>query len=99
MGERAESARQGLMTLLAQGPATLRELSKLASLTEKEVADHLPHIEKSAKRTRQKLNIEPACCHKCAFCFEQRKRAKTPSRCPKCKSERIQPARFELIDR
>ena len=87
------------MDRLALAPSTLRELSQAVSLSEKEIADHLPHIAKSAKRNRQRLEIEPARCHRCDFVFASRTRPKTPSRCPACKNERIQPAQFSLVDR
>ena len=99
MDEKAASARQALVDELTRGPATLRDLSGAVSLSEKEVADHLPHIAKSAKRRQLRFVIEPAKCHRCDFVFENRSRPKTPSRCPACKSERIEPPRFSLVTR
>lgn len=98
MSERSESPRQAIREALTHGPVSLRELSGAVSLSEKEIAEHLPHIEKSAKRAGQKYCVEPSKCAKCGFSFEGRSRAKTPSRCPKCKNERIRAARFWLED-
>ncbi len=36
----------------------------------------------------------PATCKKCGYQFTDRERLKKPSRCPRCKSERIDPPRF-----
>jgi predicted Zn-ribbon and HTH transcriptional regulator len=99
MSERTESARQALTEALSRGPSTLRELSQAVGLTEKEVAEHLPHVQKSAKRAKQLFVVDPATCHRCGFTFTDRKRFKTPSRCPSCKSERIHAARFSLAER
>ncbi len=93
------SARQRLTEALLLDAATLRELSQATSMSEREVASHLPHVQKSAERAGHRFRVEPAQCSKCKFTFEQRSKAKTPSRCPKCKNERIVPARFSLVQR
>lgn len=87
------------MAALELGPSTLRDLSRAVSLTEKEVAEHLPHIDKSAKRRGQRFVVDPARCHRCDYVFKERTRTTTPSRCPACKNERIQAARFSLVPR
>ena len=73
---------------------TLRDLSQIVSISESEAAQHLPHVERTARRAGKRLRIEPASCHACAFIFETRRRYTTPSRCPSCRSERIAAARF-----
>lgn len=99
MDERGESARQALVAALLLGPSTLRDLSRAVSLSEKEVAAHLPHIDKSAKRSGLRFVVEPARCHRCDYVFGERTRTTTPSRCPSCKNERIGAARFSLAPR
>jgi predicted Zn-ribbon and HTH transcriptional regulator len=71
----------------------LREISKLFGIKEKEVLDHLIHIEKSAHRG---FTVEPASCRQCGFSFKKRTRLSTPGRCPVCKSEHISPPRFKI---
>jgi predicted Zn-ribbon and HTH transcriptional regulator len=71
----------------------LREISKLFGIKEKEVLDHLNHIEKSAHRG---FTVEPASCQQCGFSFKKRTRLSTPGRCPVCKSEHIPPPRFKI---
>jgi predicted Zn-ribbon and HTH transcriptional regulator len=97
MTERSESVRTALCETLRRGPATLRDLSAAVGIGEKEVAEHMPHIEKSARHDGERLEVTAPVCHKCGFTFEGRGRAKTPSRCPSCKSERIKPPCFELV--
>jgi predicted Zn-ribbon and HTH transcriptional regulator len=72
----------------------LREISKLVEIKEKEVLDHLTHIEKSAHH--RGFTVEPASCQECGFSFKKRTRLSTPSRCPVCKSEHISPPRFKI---
>jgi predicted Zn-ribbon and HTH transcriptional regulator len=72
----------------------LREISQLFGIKEKEVLDHLMHIEKSAHR--RSFNVEPASCQQCGFSFKKRTRLSTPGRCPVCKSEHISPPRFKI---
>ncbi len=88
-----ESVRQRLLTRLRWGPTTLRELALEVELNERETADHLAHAIRSLD-PGEKLRETPAECRACGFVFRKRERLKTPSRCPGCRSERIQPASF-----
>ncbi|GAB4261848.1 MAG: hypothetical protein Kow0092_11700 [Deferrisomatales bacterium] len=85
------TARQRLAERLRRGPATVRELARELGLREAEVADHLEHVARSL-RPGERLAEEPAACLACGFAFRGRRRVRTPSRCPRCKSERIAPA-------
>lgn len=71
-------------------PKTLKELSRELSLSEKEL---VPLLEKLGQ-SRGGLSIEPARCIGCGFEFRGRSRVAKPSRCPECRSERIDPPRF-----
>ena len=94
--ERHETGRQALRAVLGPTPASIKELSTLAGLREKEVLEHLEHLERSLKAEGTKLIVLPARCVACGFAFRDRDRLKRPSRCPQCKSERIEPPRFGL---
>jgi len=72
----------------------LREISQLFGIKEKEILDHLNHIERSAHH--RGFTVEPASCQQCDFSFKKRTRLNTPSRCPVCKSEHISPPRFKI---
>ena len=91
--ERPQTVRQALREALRRGPYTARELSAEVGIREKEVVEHLDRL--SGVRA-ERLVIEPARCNDCAFVFKKRERASRPSRCPRCKSERIDAPAFRL---
>jgi transcriptional regulator len=80
--------RQRIVELLEQGEYTARDLSKLLSVREKEVYEHLEHVQLSLGA---KVNViaHPPRCLDCGFTFLKRKRFTAPSRCPMCRSEAI----------
>lgn len=86
--------RQEIIRLLEEGPHTARELSQKIGAREKEVLDHLPHVAKSLAAGRHPLSITPARCLACGHSFRDRRRFTTPSRCPRCRGERIEPPVF-----
>jgi predicted Zn-ribbon and HTH transcriptional regulator len=92
--EALETARVRLRELLRQGPATARELSERAHLSEKEVRQHLQHLIRSAGARSEIVTVEPARCEGCGFVFEGRDRLGKPGRCPVCRGSRIHPPRF-----
>lgn len=79
---------------------TAKEISGAAGLSEKEVAGHLAHIQKSVSASREgerlRFVVEPSVCLSCGFVFKKRERLKTPSRCPLCRSEEISEMRFGI---
>ncbi len=80
--------RQRLLQILRERELTAREISRLLGIREKEVYEHLPHVEKSV-RSGATLISRAARCLDCGFVFKNRKRFTTPSRCPACRSESI----------
>ncbi|MFO7566673.1 MAG: transcriptional regulator [Enhygromyxa sp.] len=94
---RSETVRETLRRALREGPATLQELSGHVRVAEKQLLEHLEHLRRSlAGRGVERLEVEPARCLACGFCFDARKRLSKPSRCPQCKSTRVTPPRFSL---
>ena len=89
--------REKLHAALLEGPVTLRDLSQIVGLKEREIIDHLEHVRRSARRSGERFVIEPAACVACGMSFEDRRRFTKPSRCPRCKSERIRAPRFHLV--
>lgn len=75
---------------------TARELSALVQIREKDVIPHLEHLEKSLRRSGQRLAIQPSECLQCGFRFEKRRRMSKPSACPRCRCQRIDPPVFRL---
>jgi predicted Zn-ribbon and HTH transcriptional regulator len=88
--------RAAIAAALRGPPLSAREISALVSLSERDVIAHLEHLERSLAHAAEQLRVLPARCVQCQFSFDQRTRRSRPSRCPKCKSERIEPARFAI---
>lgn len=88
--------RQRMAELLQSGWFSLRELSQELGIREREVLEHLEHVARSA-RSGNALRIEHSRCQSCGFFFGKRGRLSAPSRCPICKSERLTPPRFTLM--
>ncbi len=91
--ERAETARQAIRRALEGREATARELSAVVGAPEKEIVAHLDSLARSREVS---LVVAPAACIGCGFRFAKRERAARPSRCPRCRGERITPPRFSL---
>ncbi|MET0341519.1 MAG: transcriptional regulator [Polyangiales bacterium] len=73
-------------------------MSILVGAPQKELIDHLAHLERSLARGEERLVVEPARCLACDFAFTERTRLAKPSRCPRCKSSRITLPRFAVSD-
>ena len=91
-----QTIRQQIINLLSVDEFTLRDLSQALSIPEKEVVDHLGHIERSVQRFGNKLVVTPYKCLSCGFVFEKRSRFSKPGRCPDCKNSHIQTACYHI---
>jgi transcriptional regulator len=89
-----QTVRQRLADLLRTEELTAHELSQRAGIPEHDVAGHLRHLEHTLTQTSERLRTLAPFCIQCGFCFEQRAKHTRPSRCPRCKSERLAPPRF-----
>lgn len=88
-----QTRRQRIADYLAEGAITLPELAELLGMRVKDVADDLEHLRRSWKG---RLVIEPAECPGCGERFRDRTRFTRPSRCPRCKGERVTWPRIRL---
>ena len=88
------TVRDRIREALEQGPLTSLQISQDVGIHQGEVAEHLRHLARSLAHRGQALEVEPAQCLSCGFTFEERGRFRRPSRCPQCRSERLQPPRF-----
>lgn len=89
--EKRQTTRQEIIENLKERPHTISDLSKAVGTSEKEIVEQLSHIQKAGA-----LQIDPPTCIACGFEFNQRQRLKKPSRCPKCKSNRISTPSFSF---
>jgi predicted Zn-ribbon and HTH transcriptional regulator len=90
--------RQQIAQLLVQGPWGFHELRRELELTVQQLEDDLRHLARSARHGPARLQVEPARCSGCGFEFGDPKRRHfhPPSRCPRCRSERITGPRLSL---
>jgi len=94
--ERGETLRAALREALLGRALTPREISARTSMREKDVAEHLVHLEKSLRKQGERLRVEPARCLACENEIGGRGRFTTPGRCPRCRSERVAPPAFKV---
>jgi len=95
--ESTSTVRERIAHALRAAQLTAHEISERASVQEREVAEHLRHLEHSLIHSGEQLHVSAPHCIKCSFEFNQRERHSRPSRCPRCKSERISPPRFQIL--
>ena len=91
--QRNETVRQSIITLLEGQTLSAKEISANVRVSEKDVYEHLEHIQK--KKTVS-LAVSPAECRKCGYIFTNRERLRKPGRCPECKGESIQEPLFSI---
>ncbi|MEK7712428.1 MAG: transcriptional regulator [Nitrospirota bacterium] len=87
--ERHETVRQRIISILDGQTLSAKEISGSVSIPEKEVCEHLEHIQKTVNTRDAHLVVIPAECAKCGFVFRKRERLKKPGKCPMCRSEFI----------
>jgi transcriptional regulator len=91
------TVRQRIVELLRSSELTTHEISRQASVAERDVAEHLRHLEHSLLHSGERLHVLAPHCVKCDFAFDNREKHGRPSRCPRCKSERVSKARFSVV--
>jgi len=100
-----QSTRERIVEILrrTQRPLRVEEIAMILGLEpsrKREIYEHLTHIAKTIRRQssgKEVLIMELPKCRDCGFIFKNLKKPKEPSRCPKCKSERIDPPRFKIV--
>lgn len=94
--ESTSTERDRIAQVLRSDQLTAKEISQRVSVQERDVAEHLRHLEHSLVHAGERLQTCAPHCVKCGFEFTTRARHTRPSRCPRCKSERISPPRFTI---
>lgn len=92
--DRIHTVRQDMISLLSQGPKTVRDISQSVGLMEKDVVAHLTFVEKTLKHQGKRLCSEPYRCLSCGFVFKSRKKFSKPGKCPECRRGHIETAHF-----
>jgi predicted Zn-ribbon and HTH transcriptional regulator len=90
------TVRDQIRAQLELRPHTSLQISQAVGIPQSEVAGHLEHLARSLVHQGLALEVDPARCIACEWQFEDRRRFGRPSRCPRCKSERIDPPRFSV---
>ncbi|HEY8943921.1 MAG TPA: transcriptional regulator [Polyangiaceae bacterium] len=97
--ERVETVRRAILDALRGDPLSIRELAARVGVRERDLGEHLEHLARSLRNSGERFIVLPPRCVPCGFVFEQRERLTKPSRCARCRSERVQPARFRVDER
>ena len=86
------------MRWLKRGEHSFEDLRIGLELTARDLEEALRHVERSARGQGIRLRVVPPECQDCGFDFPGRlkKHLHPPSRCPRCRGERIQPPRFRV---
>ena len=89
------TVRQKIVQLLKQEQHTAKDISRILGIREKEVYEHLVHVQRSMGNGVN-LVSQPARCLNCEYVFRKRERLTTPGRCPVCRSERVSEPVFAI---
>jgi len=100
-----QSIRERIIDILrkTKRPLGAEEIAMILGLElsrKREIYEHLMHIAKTIRRQsdgKEVLMMELPRCKNCGFIFKGLEKPKEPSKCPKCKSERIEPPRFKIV--
>ena len=94
--DRQETIRKRIVAVLKEQMLSAKDVSGIVRISEKDVYEHLPHIQKSIQKDGGRLLITPAECRKCGFCFTKRERFRKPGKCPVCRHESISEPLFVI---
>ncbi|MBS3121526.1 transcriptional regulator [Candidatus Woesearchaeota archaeon] len=84
--------RQEIIQMLEHGQMSLYQIAGYFKVELFEIEEDLEHIQVSIRP--RKLKRIPSQCKQCHFVFKERTKFRTPTKCPKCRSEWITDAMF-----
>jgi len=98
------SRRERIIELLAlaEEPMDVGQIARGLGLDPSEagsVYEDLEHVARSLRNSDLVLLMQPPTCKSCGYVFKDLKRLRKPSKCPRCRSERIYPPRFIIRPR
>jgi hypothetical protein len=96
--------RERILKLLLQSsrPLSAAEIATELGLdprrAERDIYEHLRHLAKTVKRRvpGYRIYMVPPTCLSCGYVFSNLDKPRKPSKCPRCRSQRIAPPRFYL---
>lgn len=94
--ERFETIRRYITALLEDGTYSAKDISNIIREPEKDICEHLEHLQRTLGKGRKRLEVTPASCGHCGFTFKKRARLTKPGKCPTCRSIHIQPPLFRI---
>jgi transcriptional regulator len=94
--ERKETIRRNIISLLEGNALSAREISVDVRISERQVYEHLEHIQRSVVKSAHTFIVDPPVCRKCGFVFSKREKLKKPGKCPVCRNESITEPRFSI---
>jgi predicted Zn-ribbon and HTH transcriptional regulator len=94
--ERQETIRQKIISLLEDKTLSAKDISADVRASEKEIYEHLEHIQRTINKSKHNFIVTPAVCKKCGFVFKKRDKLKKPGKCPVCRGELIQEPLFSV---
>ncbi|MBN2111761.1 transcriptional regulator [Candidatus Woesearchaeota archaeon] len=87
--------REEIAELLKQRPWTPKELVEYFGCTMAEIIEDLEHVRRSTQPPLM-FRFKPPMCRNCGFLFKERSKMKPPSKCPRCRGEGIEEARYMI---
>ncbi len=92
------TVREKIIDLLSHtnNPLTVYEIITNLNfrMKESEIYEHLKHIAKTIKSRGGELLMRPPTCKVCGYVFKDLDKPRKPTKCPRCKSERIESPAF-----
>lgn len=74
--ERHETIRQKIISVLEGQTLSAKDISADVRISEKEIYEHLEHIQRTLNKSEHIFILAPAVCKKCGFVFRKRDRLK-----------------------
>ncbi|MEM0345073.1 MAG: hypothetical protein QXE91_05300 [Thermofilaceae archaeon] len=98
------SRRERIIEILSSTdrPLDINQIAALLGLSPREagsIYEDLKHVAKSLRTSGKVLLMVPPTCKTCGYVFKDLDRPKKPSRCPKCRSERVSSPLFIIRPR
>lgn len=91
-----QTLRRRIMALLSEREMDARGLAEELGIKEKEVDEHVAHVERSVRAAGGRFILTPSECLLCGYVFENRRRLTCPSRCPKCRRSKLRNPSFRI---